>query len=304
MTLRQVSNGSLVLAIVSFIGGVFWTTQGEQGPEAEIHIGEHSTAEWPLVGTVHIDTIISTFVAGGVVLLLGFLARRSLTRDPEDHVPTKLQMIWEAIVGQVNKQVEDNLGKVHPYAAPLAISLFCFILIANWIELLPLRLNESNHLLTVPTADTNLTYALAAVTIVSVWVYGIRQKGVKGYLKHLFEPFPVMFPLNLLEELIKPVTLALRLFGNIFAGGIMLALIALMPFWIAWGPTVLWKAFAGAIAVIQAFIFALLTVLYFAMAGAGHDEEHEAHEEHAEREESEERGTADEKRQERAPQPA
>jgi hypothetical protein len=110
-----------------------------------------------------------------------------------------------------------------------------------------------------------------------------------------------MFPLNLLEELIKPVTLALRLFGNIFAGGIMLALIALMPFWIAWGPTVLWKAFAGAIAVIQAFIFALLTVLYFAMAGAGHDEEHE---EHAEREESEERGTADEKRQERAPQPA
>jgi F-type H+-transporting ATPase subunit a len=67
---------------------------------------------------------------------------------------------------------------------------------------------------------------------------------------------------------------------------------------------VLWKAFAGAIAVIQAFIFALLTVLYFAMAGAGHDEEHEEHEEHAEREESEERGTADEKRQERAPQPA
>jgi F-type H+-transporting ATPase subunit a len=86
-----------------------------------------------------------------------------------------------------------------------------------------------------------------------------------------------MFPLNLLEELIKPITLALRLFGNIFAGGIMLALIGLMPFYIAWAPNLLWKAFGGAIAVIQAFIFALLTVLYFAMAGAGHGDDHDEH---------------------------
>lgn len=294
MTLRQVSNGALVLAIVSFIGGVIWTTLGDEGHEAEIHIGEHKTAEWPLVGTVHVDTIISTLVAGAVVLLLGFLARRALTKEPEDHVPTKLQMVWEAIVDQVNSQVEDNLGKVHPYAAPLAISLFFFILIANWIELLPLKVNESDHLLSVPTADTNLTYALAVVTILSVWAYGIRRKGLKGYLKHFFEPFPVMFPLNLLEELIKPVTLALRLFGNIFAGSIMLALIGLMPFFIAWGPIVLWKAFAMAIAVIQAFIFALLTVLYFAMAGAGHDdhEERDAH------------GADEGKDEERVPEPA
>jgi F-type H+-transporting ATPase subunit a len=277
MTLKKVSNGALVLAIVSFVIGVVWNTTGESGAKSEIHIGEHRTADWPLVGTVHVDTIISTLIAGAVVLLLGFLARRALTRDPDDHVPTKLQLVWEAIVGQVNSQVEDNLGKVHPYAAPLAIALFFFILTANWIELLPVKVNESDHLLSVPTADTNLTYALAAVTIISVWAYGIRQKGLRGYLKHFFEPFPVMFPLNLLEELIKPVTLALRLFGNIFAGGIMLALIGLMPFYIAWAPTVLWKAFGGAIAVIQAFIFALLTVLYFAMAGAGHGDEHDEH---------------------------
>jgi F-type H+-transporting ATPase subunit a len=278
MTLKKVSNGALVLAILSFVVGVIWTTTGEKAPKGEIHIGEHRTADWPLVGTVHVDTIISTLVAASVVLILGFLARRALTRDTDDHVPTKLQLVWEAVVGQVNSQVEDNLGKVHPYAAPLAISLFFFILIANWIELLPLKVNESDHLLSVPTADTNLTYALAAVTIISVWAYGIRQKGLKGYLKHFFEPFPVMFPLNLLEELIKPITLALRLFGNIFAGGIMLALIGLMPFYIAWAPNLLWKAFGGAIAVIQAFIFALLTVLYFAMAGAGHGDEH--HDEH------------------------
>ena len=60
----------------------------------------------------------------------------------------------------------------------------------------------------------------------SVWAFGIRQKGAKGYFKHFLEPYPVLLPLNILEELTKPITLALRLFGNIFAGGIMLALIA------------------------------------------------------------------------------
>jgi F-type H+-transporting ATPase subunit a len=280
MTLSKVRNGSLVLALVAFVVGVVMTTSEGKKEKADIEIGHHATRDLPVIGTVHIDTIIATLVAGAIVLLLGFLARRALTRNPDDHVPTKLQLIWESVVGQVNSQVEDNLGKVHPYAAPLAISLFFFILFANWLELLPLKVNEHDHLLVVPTADTNLTYALAAVTIVSVWAYGIRQKGLKGYLKHFFEPFPVMFPLNLLEELIKPITLALRLFGNIFAGGIMLALIGLMPFYIAWAPNLLWKAFGGAIAVIQAFIFALLTVLYFAMAGAGHDDGHDQHDEH------------------------
>lgn len=280
MTLRNVRNGALVLAVVAFVIGIVKSFTDEAPAEGTtIEIGHHS--EWVIAGyTVHADTIISTLIAGGAVLLLGLVARRALTRDPDDHVPTKVQMIWEAVVGQVNSQVEDNLGRVHPYVAPLGISLFFFILFANWIELFPLRVSDGTHLLSVPTADTNLTYALAAVTILSVWTYGIRQKGLKGYLKHFFEPFPIMFPLNLLEELIKPITLALRLFGNIFAGGIMLALITLMPIYVLWMPEILWKAFGGAIAVIQAFIFALLTVLYFAMAGAGHGDEHDEHEQH------------------------
>ena len=94
--------------------------------------------------------------------------------------------------------------------------------------------------------------------------------------------------MNVLEELIKPITLALRLFGNIFAGGIMLALITLMPVYILWAPNLLWKGFDMAIGVIQAFIFALLTVLYFAMAGAGHgDHEHDDHDESEDESESE-----------------
>ena len=207
MMLSRVRNVVLVLGLASLVGGIVMTFT-EKHEDTEITIGEHTTRT--LGGlTFNLDTIISTLVAAGAVLLLGFLARRALTKDPDDHVPTKLQILWETVVSQVNTQVEDNLGKVHPFVAPLAISLFFFILFANWIELLPVKVNETDHLLSVPTADTNLTYALAAVTIVSVWAYGIRQKGLGGYLKHFFEPFPVMFPLNLLEELIKPVTLAL-----------------------------------------------------------------------------------------------
>jgi F-type H+-transporting ATPase subunit a len=277
VTLRNVRNGALVVAVVCLAVGFFMTITEDHHEKAEITIGEHVTRSAAGL-TFNIDTVISTLVAAAAVLLLGFLARRALTKNSDDHVPTKLQLLWETIVGEVNSQVEDNLGRVHPYAAPLAVSLFFFILFANWLEILPTELNHDTHLLPAPTADTNLTYALALVTIVSVWVYGIRTKGVKGYFKHFFEPFPVMFPLNLLEELIKPITLALRLFGNIFAGGIMLALITLMPVYILWAPNLLWKGFDMAIGVIQAFIFALLTVLYFAMAGAGHDD-HAEHEE-------------------------
>ena len=102
--------------------------------------------------------------------------------------------------------------------------------------------------------------------MVSVWAYGIRSKGTRGYFKHFTEPFPVLLPLNIPEELIKPITLALRLFGNIFAGGIMLALIGMIPIYAFWAPNILWKAFDMVIGAIQAFIFALLTVLYHAMA--------------------------------------
>jgi F-type H+-transporting ATPase subunit a len=257
---------------------------GEEEPAIEI--GHHNVAELGPF-TFHADTIWNTLLAAGIVLALGFIVRRALTRDTADHVPTKIQLVWESVVGEVNRQVEDNLGKVHPFVAPLAISLFFFILLCNWFELLPTKLNDDLHVTAPPTADVNLTYALALLVILSVWTYGIREKGVKGYFKHFVEPYPFLAPLNVLEELIKPLTLALRLFGNIFAGGIMLSLIALMPLYILWGPNVVWKLFEMFIGAIQAFIFALLTVLYFAMAGAGHGgDEHEEHEEHEERDET------------------
>ncbi|MGN6783041.1 MAG: F0F1 ATP synthase subunit A [Marmoricola sp.] len=259
--------------------------------DIEIHPGEHPTRHF-LGMTFNIDTIWVTIVAGAIVVALGFWARAALTKNEDDHVPSKIQLVWELIVGEVTTQVEDNLGKVNPFVVPLAVALFFFILIANWIEVIPTELNAHTHLLPSPTADTNLTYAMAIMVMIGVWAFGIRQKGVKGYFKHFMEPYPVLLPLTVLEELVKPITLALRLFGNIFAGGIMLALIGgLTSLTVASVPiggvftallNIVWKLFDTMfLGALQAFIFALLTVLYFGMAGSGHGDEHEEHDDHS-----------------------
>jgi F-type H+-transporting ATPase subunit a len=240
--------------------------------------------------TFNLDTIWVTVVAGAIVIAMGFWARSQLTKDTDDHIPTKLQLVWETIVDQVTTQVEANLGKVNPFVVPLATALFFFILTANWLEVIPTELNTKVHLLPSPTSDTNLTYAMAIMVMVGVWTFSIRERGFKGFVKHYFEPVPWMFPLEVLQDLLKPVTLALRLFGNIFAGGIMIALIggmaSLAPGHIPVGGfftvvlDIVWKLFDTMfLGGLQAFIFALLTVLYFGMAGA-HDGEHDEHDEH------------------------
>jgi F-type H+-transporting ATPase subunit a len=257
----------------------------------EIHItpGEHP--EGHAFGmTFNLDTIWVTVIAGLIVIALGFWAKAKLTKDQPDHVPTKIQILWETIINEVTTQVEANLGKVNPFVIPLATALFFFILIANWIEVFPTELNEDVHLLPSPTADTNLTYAMAIIVMVGVWSFSIRERGFKGWVKHYFEPVPWMFPLEVLQDLLKPITLALRLFGNIFAGGIMLALIAgmvsLAPGNIPVGSvltivfSVIWKLFDTIfLGGLQAFIFALLTVLYFGMAGGDHGDDHDEHDE-------------------------
>jgi F-type H+-transporting ATPase subunit a len=255
-------------------------------PQAiEIHPGEHP--EGHLFGmTFNLDTIWVTAVAGLIVIGMGFVARRQLTKDTDDHVPTKIQLAWETIVKEVTVQVEANLGKVNPFVIPLAVALFFFILTANWIEVIPTELNPDAHLLPSPTADTNLTYAMALMVMIGVWTFSIRERGFKGFVKHYFEPVWWMFPLEILQDLLKPITLALRLFGNIFAGGIMLGLIAgmvsLAPMNIPVGSfltivfSVIWKLFDTMfLGGLQAFIFALLTVLYFGMAGAHHEDSDE-----------------------------
>jgi F-type H+-transporting ATPase subunit a len=231
---------------------------------SEIEIGHHVQVE--LFGfTFNADTIWTTVVAGAIVLGMGFLVRAKVTSA----VPSKIQMVWELLIGTVTRQVEQSLGRINPFVVPLAVSLFAFILIANWLELIP-----TDDWLKSPTSDVNLTYALALLVIVGVHIYSVRQRGVKGYVHHYFEPYKALFPILLIEEIVKPFTLALRLFGNIFSGVIMVSLIALFPAFVLWLPNVLWKIFDAFIGLIQAFIFGLLTIIYFVSVRASEEGAH------------------------------
>lgn len=219
-------------------------------------IGHHITVK--IGGLVfNVDTIWSTGLAMLIVLGLGFLLRSKVTSG----VPSRLQLIWENVVSQVRSQVEDQIGPTAPFVVPLAITLFMFILIANWIEMVP-----TMEKLPSPTADVNLTFALALVVIIWMHAVSIRRKGIKGYLSHFGQPYKALIPINVIEEIAKPVTLALRLFGNIFSGSIMIILIGMFPYFISPLPNAVWKLFDMFIGVIQAFIFALLTILYFSTA--------------------------------------
>lgn len=224
----------------------------------DITPGEHW--HWHLGGlTLNGDTITATIVAGLIVVGLGLAVARRGTPNK----PSKIQLAFEQAVTLVQNQVESSMGiRTAPWVVPFALALFLFILIANWLAVIPSKLNDDAHeILPPPAFDVNLTYALALTVILTMHFVGVKRQGL-GYYKHLFEKPLLLFPLRIVEEVIKPVTLALRLFGNIFAGTIMVALIAAMPAAILWAPEIIWKLFDMFIGLIQAFIFMLLTVLY------------------------------------------
>ncbi len=218
-----------------------------------IPVGDHIVRHiGPLAFDV--DTILSTVVAGVIVVVLGFVMRAKLTSG----VPNGLQLFFETAVDFIEDLVESSIGKKTSRLVPLAFSLFLFILVANWLSLIPTGYPRS--LLPAPAEDVNTTYALAFIVIVIVHIGGLRVKRFK-YFNHYKNP------LNIIEELVKPVTLALRLFGNIFTGGLIVLLIgALLPIELVPFVTAGWKIFDMFIGFIQAFIFALLTVVYYGLA--------------------------------------
>ncbi len=240
---------------------------------ANINVGSH-VQKFGL----DLDTVWATGAAMVVVLVLGLFLRARATSG----VPGKLQLVWEMGVQAVRQQVSGSIGPRGLTVVPLAVALFVFILVANWFSVL--GIGSEIEWLPTPTSDINVTLALALVVIVPVHIASVRTRGLRGYIRHyVLQPFPkALFPVNIfinfVEELAKPLTLALRLFGNLLSGALMLALIAALGTWtLAHVPigdilTVLlnpvWKIFDLAIGAIQAFIFALLTILYFDTAMA------------------------------------
>lgn len=231
---------------------------------ATVEVGNHWVAH--VFGfLVNLDTMVATGVACLVVVGLGLWLRHSVSSG----VPSGIQLFWETVVGFVQEQVDSVLGRTAPFVVPLGVTLFVFILVANWVEVIPS--GYPHGYLPSPTADVNLTFAMSFFVIILVHILGVRRKGLGPYIKGFTKPMILMFPINVIEEVVKPFTLSLRLFGNLFAGGIMLSIIALLPWPLLIPMNGVWKLFDMLIGLIQAFIFALLSILYFGFAaGEGH----------------------------------
>ncbi len=235
-----------------------------------------------------IDTLVSSGVAIALTLAIAFYIASRLRPG----VPGKLQMLLEFFVGYVRSTVLASVSEDATFIIPIAATIGMYILIANWIDFLPIGFTP---LLKPANSDLNQTLAMAIVVILIVQGYSVRVLGIRGYLRRFTKPFEMnigmriaLIPLNVIEEIVKPISLSLRLFGNIYAGLVMVYLITLVPQAYAWTLPVsaaalaLWKAFdVFFVGTIQAFIFMLLTIIYFQMAREGLEEdEHRAHAPH------------------------
>jgi F-type H+-transporting ATPase subunit a len=237
--------------------------------------------------TLHVDTLITSTILG--ILAFGFLSW--VVRGATSGVPNKRQAFVELCVEFVNDQVKGIFYKDISFVAPLALTVFVWVLLMNAMDFLPvdimaavLRAVGVNEFRLVPTADINATFALA----LSVWLlmifFAVKVKGVGGFIHELFcAPFgtnPLLWPFNFLFNLIeyisKPLSHSLRLFGNMYAGEIIFLLLWM---WAATGLVgtvfasllgVGWAIFHILIVALQAFIFMMLTIVYIAMAHEHH----------------------------------
>ncbi|BBK25686.1 MULTISPECIES: F0F1 ATP synthase subunit A [Dialister] len=213
-----------------------------------LHTGTHAVQQ--LLGMqVNMDTIFTTWLTALIVFLVVFAASRG-----KKLVPTGVQNCVEILVEGLLSQFEKNVGPKYRQVVPALLTLFLFILTANQLGLLP-----TEHLTASPTSDINTTLGLALAVTLLIHVLFIANQGVGKWIKHFFEPFPVFVFINLVEEISRPVTLAMRLFGNILAGEILLELLyALCP----WLIPIIWIAFSVFVGCVQAYIFTTLSSVY------------------------------------------
>lgn len=253
------------------------------------NISEHYQLGWNISETdfwnVHIDSLIFS-VFTGLMFLWVF---RTVSKKVTAGVPGKLQCAIEMVIELVDNNVKDSFQGNNPLVAPLALTIFCWVFFMNLMDLVPIDFipYTAEHLFgipymkVVPSADVNITMALALGVFSLMIYYSIKVKGLGGFAKELgLHPFnhPIMIPFNLMIELVsllaKPISLGMRLYGNMFAGEVVFVLIAAMlPWYLQWVGALPWAIFHILVILIQAFVFMMLTIVYMSMA---HDvgEEH------------------------------
>ena len=202
--------------------------------------------------TFNLDAIVMTWIVILLLTLFGYFAARSRSR-----LPGPLQVVGELFVEQLYGLTEDALDReLAKKYAPLICALFMFLLLSNWLGIIP-HLGE-------PTKDLNTPLSLGIMGFFIAHYAGIRAKGFKTYIKAYFEPVFFMMPLNLIGELAKVVSISFRLFGNIMGGSIIILVVSYLTYSIVLPP--LLNAFFGLfVGTIQAFVFTMLTVVYISV---------------------------------------
>jgi F-type H+-transporting ATPase subunit a len=248
---------------------------------------------------IHVDSVVVKLLLAGLFLVVVLRVAGKATTG----VPGKLQCAIEMLVEGIDKLVGETFHGDRRFVAPLAFTIFCLVFLMNFMDMLPVDLLPAAahqlgipHLRVVPTADLSTTLGMALGVFVLIQYYGIKTKGLATFFgEFVSAPFhahgPVArvllaFPnllLRLIEEAVRPVSLSLRLFGNMYAGEMIFILIACLTLgsaitsWVPWalGPIQLiagfaWTAFHVLIITLQAFIFMMLTVVYVSMATERH----------------------------------
>lgn len=231
--------------------------------------------------TFHGKTLIMTWITMAAILIFCYMGVRHLTSGK----PGKMQNVLEWIVDFIKNLVSENM--TYEQGRPLLgylITLIMFVFFSNMLGLIPnfsfglfehfdvefAQLNmifEGPYMMS-PTADVNMTMALALLTIILVVYLGVKTQG-KHYFQHFLQPMKVFVIIHIIDLISKPLTLAFRLFGNIFAAEVLIKVILMLPgIWVLPGilPMLVWLAFSIFIGAIQAYVFTVLTTAYVAQA--------------------------------------
>ncbi|MAJ81618.1 MAG: F0F1 ATP synthase subunit A [Legionellales bacterium] len=232
--------------------------------------------------TLNVDTLLFSVLMGLIVVGVYLYCAARITSG----VPSRLQSFAELLFDFVNTQIKDTFGHEDRFAGALALVIFTWVFLMNFMDLIPvdlipqiLHLFGVNYVRVVPTTDMNMTFALSLTVFFILIGTNIYYKGFLGYVKHIFShPFPPQFiitiPINfflvIIEELAKPISLSLRLFGNLYAGELIFILIATLPWYAMIVPQSIWLIFHILVITLQAFVFMILTIVYISMAKETH----------------------------------
>lgn len=247
---------------------------GEHGGGHDAHTGYHPPAPFvvPVGNTsVHANTLIATYAVMAIIIGLALAYVRNLKNKP-----SKKQVFFESMVDLPHSIVKTQISHDTYRYVPLIGTIFLFILVSNWFGLLPWRVIELmgtpfGFEIASPTNDLNTNGAIALIAVASYWFFGIRKKGL-AHFKHYIQPIPLLLPLNMMEDVSRPLSLSFRLFGNILGGEIVIGILLFLtaPFIITSVVILPMMVLEVLVGFIQAFIFSILTASYIGAMVADH----------------------------------